>query len=59
MGWTPEYKFIGARWDTYCELMMMYLLAIAAPIYNISPSVMGRLLAADTGIRRLHLHQRD
>jgi hypothetical protein len=37
-GWTPEYKFIGARWDTYCELMMMYLLAIAAPIYNISPS---------------------
>ncbi len=38
MGWTPEYKFIGARWDTYCELMMMYLLAMAAPIYNISPS---------------------
>jgi hypothetical protein len=38
MGWTPEYKFIGARWDTYCELMMMYLLAIAAPVYNISPS---------------------
>ena len=38
LSWTPEYKFIGARWDTYCELMMMYLLAIAAPIYNISPS---------------------
>jgi hypothetical protein len=38
MGWTPEYKFIGARWDTYCELMMMYLLAIAAPANNIPPS---------------------
>ena len=38
MGWTPEYKFIGARWDTYCELMMMYLLAIGAPSYNIPPS---------------------
>ncbi len=38
LGWTPEYKFIGARWDTYCELMMMYLLAIAAPIYNIGSS---------------------
>ena len=38
MGWTPEYKFIGARWDTYCELMMMYLLAIGAPAYNIRPS---------------------
>lgn len=38
MGWTPEYKFIGARWDTYCELMMMYLLAIGAPVYNIPAS---------------------
>jgi hypothetical protein len=38
MGWTPEYKFIGARWNTYCELMMMYLLAIAAPAHNIPPS---------------------
>jgi hypothetical protein len=38
MGWTPEYKFIGARWDTYCELMMMYLLAIGAPANSIPPS---------------------
>ncbi len=38
-GWTPEYKFIGARWDTYCELMMMYLLAIAAPTYSLSPAI--------------------
>ena len=38
MGWTPEYKFIGARWDTYCELMMMYLLAIGAPANAISPT---------------------
>jgi len=38
MGWTPEYKFIGARWDTYCELMMMYLLAIAAPLWKIPVS---------------------
>jgi hypothetical protein len=38
MGWTPEYKFIGARWDTYCELMMMYLLAIGAPAFNIPSS---------------------
>ena len=38
MGWTPEYKFIGARWDIYCELMMMYLLAIGAPAYNIPAS---------------------
>ncbi len=38
MGWTPEYKFIGARWDRYCELMMMYLLAMAAPLWDIPAS---------------------
>jgi len=31
MGWTPETGFLTARWDHYCELMMLYLLAMAAP----------------------------
>jgi hypothetical protein len=31
MGWTPESQFIPTRWDTYSELMMLYLLAMAAP----------------------------
>jgi hypothetical protein len=31
MGWTPENGFIPSRWDTYCELMMIYLLAIGSP----------------------------
>jgi hypothetical protein len=30
MGWTPENGFITSRWDTYCELMMIYLLAIGS-----------------------------
>jgi hypothetical protein len=30
MGWTPENGFITARYDTYCELMMLYLLAIGS-----------------------------
>ena len=30
MGWTPENGFITSRWDTYSELMMLYLLAIGA-----------------------------
>ena len=30
MGWTPESGFITSRWDRYCELMMLYLLAIGA-----------------------------
>ncbi len=37
-GWTPETHFVSARWDTYSELLMMYLLAVAAPVYGISPS---------------------
>jgi len=31
MGWTPESGFLGTRWDHYSELMMLYLLAMAAP----------------------------
>jgi hypothetical protein len=30
MGWTPEHGFIKARWDSYSELMMIYLLGIGA-----------------------------
>jgi hypothetical protein len=30
MGWTPESGFITSRWDTYSELMMIYLLAIGS-----------------------------
>jgi hypothetical protein len=30
MGWTPETGFIPSRWDTYSELMMLYLLAIGS-----------------------------
>lgn len=30
MGWTPESGFITARWDTYSELMMLYMLGIGA-----------------------------
>jgi hypothetical protein len=31
MGWTPEQGFISTRWDTYSELMMLYLLAMGSP----------------------------
>jgi hypothetical protein len=37
-GWTPERGFFPSRWDTYCELMMMYLLAIGSRTYPIAPS---------------------
>jgi hypothetical protein len=37
MGWKPESGFIGSRWDTYSELMMLYLLAIGSPTAPVSP----------------------
>jgi hypothetical protein len=35
MGWHPEDGFLKYRWDHYCELMMIYLLAMAAPVHPI------------------------
>jgi len=32
MGWTPEDGFLTTRWDTYAEMMMLYLLAIGATV---------------------------
>jgi hypothetical protein len=36
MGWTPEHSFIQARWDKYCELMMIYLLGMGSPTHTLS-----------------------
>jgi hypothetical protein len=30
MGWKPEDGFIKSNWDTYCELMFLYLLGLGA-----------------------------
>ncbi len=38
MGWTPENGFLTSRWDTYCELMMIYLLAIGSPTFPVPAS---------------------
>jgi hypothetical protein len=37
MGWLPESGFLRARWDVFCELMMIYLLAIGSPSHPVSP----------------------
>jgi hypothetical protein len=38
MGWTPEDGFIATRWDTYSELMMIYLLAIGSTTNSVPAS---------------------
>lgn len=38
MAWTPESGFAPARWDHYCELMMLYLLAMGSSSYPIPAS---------------------
>ncbi len=37
MGWKPESGFLHSRWKTYCELMMIYLLAIGSPAHPVAP----------------------
>jgi hypothetical protein len=37
MGWQPETGFLAARWKHYCELMMIYLLAIGSPTHPVAP----------------------
>jgi hypothetical protein len=34
-GWRPESGFLEARWDHYCELMILYVLAIGSPTHPI------------------------
>jgi len=36
MGWHPESGFLDARWEHFCELMMIYLLAIGSPTHPVS-----------------------
>jgi hypothetical protein len=37
MGWQPDTGFLNARWEHYCELMMIYLLAIGSPSHSVAP----------------------
>jgi len=37
MGWQPDSGFLKARWEHYCELMMIYLLAIGSPTHPVAP----------------------
>jgi hypothetical protein len=38
MGWKPDSGFLDARWEHYCELMMIYLLAIGSPTHPLPAS---------------------
>jgi hypothetical protein len=38
MGWTHENGFITSRWDTYSELMMLYLLGIGSSTHAVPAS---------------------
>src|SRR5215472_5830764 len=38
MGWHPETGFLKARWEHFCELMMIYLLALGSPSHPLDPS---------------------
>lgn len=39
MGWHPDKGFLDSRWKKYCELMMIYLLAIGSPTHPVAPEL--------------------
>ncbi len=39
MGWVPEVGFLKSRWDTYSEMMMMYLLGFASRTHPLPPAM--------------------
>ncbi len=40
-GWTPEKGFLPFRWDTYSELIILYVLGIGSPTHPIAADVWG------------------
>jgi hypothetical protein len=38
MGWRPETGFLESRWDHYCELMVLYWLALGSPTHPVPTS---------------------
>jgi len=43
LDWTPEYGFSPLRWDSYCESMMLYLLAMGSSTHPIPPECWGAI----------------
>ncbi len=39
MGWVPDLGFLKSRWDSYSELMMMYMLGMASRTHPLPPAV--------------------
>jgi hypothetical protein len=39
MGWHRDKGFLNSRWEKYCELMMIYLLAIGSPTHPVAPEL--------------------
>lgn len=37
LGWRPERGFLKTHWDSYSEMMMLYLLALGSPSHPVAP----------------------
>ena len=56
-GWKPESGFLASRWDHYCELMILYLLAIGSPTHAIPRGVVDGVAPADGHVSVVHLYR--
>ena len=57
-GWKPESGFLTSRWDHYCELMVLYLLAIGSPTHPIPAAVLAGLAPPGDHVRALLVRRR-
>lgn len=54
MGWFPDKGFLSARWDSYCELMMLYLLGMPSPTHPIPRESWSEWKRPDFEFREVH-----
>lgn len=59
MGWKPEHGFVKTRWDSYSELMMIYLLGMGSATHALPPETWdawARTYFEFNGIRYIGAH---
>ena len=56
-GWAPETGFLRYRWDSYSELMMLYLLGLGSSTYPLPPDSWDAWKRSEFELRRHQVHR--
>jgi len=58
-GWFPKSGFINHKWNSYSELMLLYILGISSPTHGITPSSWSAWTREKTNYKGLEYVQSD